>query len=230
MKNLILSLSLLASFSIITTSCNDTVSTKNTESAIETTSDAIKAKVDGENAVTFADGKYTINIEKSIINWTGKELSGESHNGTLNVYKGSIDVTDSQVQKGFVGADMQSLNCTDMSGRGKTRLESHLKSDDFFGTEQHPFAMIQLEAIKIKSKVSMGLGKMTIKDITHPIAFPMTLSKVNENIIAEGTLTFDRSMYDVKFRSGAFPDLFPDLGDNLIYDDVELTFHLEAAI
>ena len=36
-------------------------------------------------------------------------------------------------------------------------------------------------------------------------------------------LTFDRSKYDVKFRSGSF---FENLGDKLIYDDIELSVNL----
>ena len=46
----------------------------------------------------------------------------------------------------------------------------------------------------------------------------------------DASLTFDRSKHDVKFRSGAFPDLFPDLGDKLINDDIELDVHIVATM
>ena len=36
-------------------------------------------------------------------------------------------------------------------------------------------------------------------------------------------LIFDRSKYDVRFRSGSF---FENLGDKLIYDDIELSINL----
>ena len=36
--------------------------------------------------------------------------------------------------------DMNSIACTDLEGDSKGQLEGHLKSDDFFGVENHPTA------------------------------------------------------------------------------------------
>ena len=63
---------------------------------------------------------------------------------------------------------------------------------------------------------------LTIKDISHPVAFEM--SNTDEGWIAN--LVFDRSKYNVKFRSGTF---FENLGDKLIYDDIELTINLKTS-
>ena len=59
------------------------------------------------------------------------------------------------------------------------------------------------------------IGDLTIKDITHPITF--ILEPVGNSYIAD--LTFDRSDYNVQFRSGSF---FENLGDKLILDDIKL--------
>ena len=40
-------------------------------------------------------------------------------------------------------------------------------------------------------------------------------------------LIFDRSKYDVRFRSGSF---FENLGDKLIYDDIELSINLTTLL
>ena len=40
------------------------------------------------------------------------------------------------------------------------------------------------------------------------------------------SLVFDRSKYNVKFRSGTF---FENLGDKLIYDDIELEINLKTS-
>ena len=58
-------------------------------------------------------------------------------------------------------------------------------------------------------------GTLTIKNISHPINFTLDM----KDKIAETKLTFDRSKYDVRFRSGSF---FENLGDKLILDDIEL--------
>jgi hypothetical protein len=46
---------------------------------------------------------------------------------------------------------------------------------------------------------------------------------MNNQTIAEATLVFDRSKYDVKFGSQSF---FENLGDKLVYDDVDMTVKL----
>ena len=64
-------------------------------------------------------------------------------------------------------------------------------------------------------------GELTIKGITHPINFSITLNSENN---ATAMLVFDRSKYDVRFRSGSF---FDELGDKLILDNIKLEVALE---
>ena len=62
-------------------------------------------------------------------------------------------------------------------------------------------------------------GLLTIKDITHPITFDLSVN--GETLTTK--LVFDRSKYNVRFRSGSF---FENLGDKLILDDIELEVKL----
>ena len=48
----------------------------------------------------------------------------------------------------------------------------------------------------------------------------------NTEIGWTANLVFDRSKYNVKFRSGTF---FENLGDKLIYDDIELEINLKTS-
>ena len=64
-------------------------------------------------------------------------------------------------------------------------------------------------------------GCLTIKDISHPVLFEMA----NTEDGWTANLVFDRSKYNVKFRSGTF---FENLGDKLIYDDIELEINLKT--
>jgi polyisoprenoid-binding protein YceI len=191
--------------------------------------DAENEKTDTKGSNTaFSDGQYQINQELSTCNWVGTEITTETHTGTLNVYKGSVRVIDNRVSAGFIAMDMASLNVTDLSGRSKERLEGHLKSEDFFGVEKHPFSELKLESIKTKEGQSYAGGILVIRGINHPISFPVVAAQDGNQLTFDGDLTFDRSKYNVKFRSGSFPDLFPDLGDKLIKDDITLSFHIVA--
>ena len=64
-------------------------------------------------------------------------------------------------------------------------------------------------------------GQLTIKGVTHPINFSLTLNPENN---ASAILVFDRSKYDVRFRSGSF---FDELGDKLILDEIKLEVALD---
>ena len=108
------------------------------------------------------------------------------------------------------------------SESAQNRLENHLKSDDFFSVEAYPTAKISIsKSEKISDGKWLVLGDLTIKNFTHPIEFEMINSLEGWN----ASLVFDRSLYEVKFRSGTF---FEMLGDKMIYDDIELEINLKT--
>ena len=112
---------------------------------------------------------------------------------------------------------MTSISVDDISGGGKNRLESHLKDDDFFSVDK--FNNAELEILKKSEMIDNKYlvdADLTIKGITNPITFEMTQV---EDGSYRAILIFDRSKYNVQYRSGSF---FENLGDRLILDDVEL--------
>ena len=71
-------------------------------------------------------------------------------------------------------------------------------------------------------------GDLTIKGITKPVSFPVTVKTTANGAEATGTITVDRSKYDMKFRSKSFFDA-STLGDKMIYDDFTIDVKLVAA-
>ena len=167
-------------------------------------------------AALSLNSQVQLDIQKSNIKWTGKELTTKEHFGSLKLSKAQLDFDNDNITGGSFVVDMTTLDVQDLTGRGKERLEGHLRSDDFFSVDKHNQAKLTVNSSKKTSNISYELsGDLTIKDITHPIVFTLT-----EN--ARGytsNLTFDRSKYNVRFRSGTF---FQNLGDKLILDDIEL--------
>ena len=80
-------------------------------------------------SVAFAN---PIVVKSGTINWTGYKVTGQ-HSGTLALQSGTLNIQDGQLLGGEFVVDMNSLTVTDLEGKGKTNLEGHLKSDDFFG-------------------------------------------------------------------------------------------------
>ncbi len=166
--------------------------------------------------------KLTANTEQSNIRWYGEELTGKTHFGNLKFKSAMVDVQDGIVTSGSFTVDMTTLTVEDLSGGGKARLEGHLKSDDFFSVEKNNEAELKITQKGKASGNSQTLfGELTIKGIQHPVEFTMTMG---DNNMATAELTFDRSKYNVRFRSGSF---FENLGDKLILDDIRMEVSLQ---
>ena len=162
--------------------------------------------------------EYGIDLEKSKIKWTGKEITTSSHYGTLKFVEGEIKFQPEAVT-GKVVVDMEALSVDELTGGSKARLEGHLRSDDFFSVSSHKSSTIEVTSSKKNGDDFDIDGVLTIKGISHPISFVLSV----DNKVATSKLTFNRSKYDVRFRSGTF---FENLGDKLILDDIELDVEL----
>ena len=180
------------------------------------------------NAISsfIPEGSYTVNIDSSTIKWTGKEITTDSHYGTLGLKQGAVEVSSAGIVRGNVVVDMNSIRCLDMSGRGKTKLEGHLRSDDFFGVQSYPEAALSFTSLNAETSGKIHYtGDLTIKNITHPITFSGLIHQSENNYSATIHLSFDRTLYDVKYRSGKY---FENLGDKLILDDIDIVAEIAA--
>lgn len=160
-----------------------------------------------------------VDATKSTINWVGKKVTG-SHEGTINLKDGALVFKGAKLSGGMFNVDMTSLNTTDLEGKSKESLEGHLKSDDFFGTENFPTANLVFKKIADKGNGVYGItADLTIKGKTNPINFDITISENS----ATADLKVDRTKYNITYKSGNF---FTDLGDKAIYDDFLLKVKL----
>ena len=166
----------------------------------------------------FAESQK-VDVAKSSVKWLGKKVTGE-HTGTVSIKEGSLEVTKGKVTGGKVVIDMNSLVNTDIADAGMNgKLVGHLKGDDFFGVATFPTA----ELVITKVDGNNFSGNLTIKGITNPTSFTATASNDGKSTVYKGTITIDRSKYNVKYGSKSF---FDNLGDRVIYDEFTLDFNL----
>lgn len=164
-------------------------------------------------------GTQKVDTSKSSVKWLGKKVTGE-HFGAISVKEGSLEVNKDKVTGGKVVIDMASLTVEDIKDAGtNAKLVGHLKNDDFFGVATFPTA----ELVITKVEGTTFSGNLTIKGITNPTVFTATSSKEGKNTTYKGTLTIDRSKFNVKYGSKSF---FENLGDKVIYDEFTLDFSL----
>ena len=167
---------------------------------------------------TIEDGKKEVKIESSQVTWKGYKVTG-SHAGSIGLKQGSLDFKDGKLTGGEFIIDMTSIVNTDMEGEYKAKLEGHLKSDDFFSTQNHTAANLNITKVEGRDGKYSVTGDLTIKDITKSITFAM---KVSDNS-ANAKLKIDRTEFDIKYKSASF---FENLKDKAILDDFDLNVNL----
>jgi polyisoprenoid-binding protein YceI len=180
-------------------------------------------------ALVFANAQATepikgdqkdIKVSESTVVWKGHKVTG-SHEGTINLKSGHLEMENGKLTGGSFTVDMASIACTDLEGEYKGKLEGHLKSDDFFGTANHPTASFTMTQVAATGADTYEVtGDLTIKGKTHPISFVMT---VNGNK-AMAELKVDRTKYGIEYKSAS---IFSALGDKAIYDEFDLNVALQ---
>lgn len=168
-----------------------------------------------------------VNTSKSELTWVGKKVTGE-HTGKIALKEGTITMDGAKLTGGKFVADLTTITNTDLTDKEYNgKLIGHLKSDDFFAVEKHPNATFVVTKATPKSTgVYEVTGDLTIKGITKPVTFPVTVKTTATGAEATGKIVVDRSKYDIKYNSKSF---FENLGDKMINDDFTIDVKLVAS-
>ena len=179
-----------------------------------------------------ANDSLFVDIENSDIDWIGRKVTGE-HSGTLNLSDGFVIWNGKSITSGKLTFDMTSIQNTDIeSPEWKEKLEKHLMAEDFFFVDSFPHAILEIknhrQTIDDKSEnIDQIIADLTIRGITHEITFPLQISQANSRFSAEGIIEIDRTLFNIRYKSGKF---FDDLGDRMIYDDFTVQFSLQTKV
>lgn len=182
------------------------------------------------SAALMGQTTYQVDAKASKMIWTGRKLTGQ-HQGTVDVKSGSVGWSADGLADAEIVIDMASIAINDMDPEYSAQLRNHLNSVDFFNTAKYKTANFKSTGVEAIPNAAPGqpnfkvTGNLTIKDITRPVSFPVLAWKDKKGVRAAGTLVFDRTLYDIKYRSGQF---FDALGDKLIEDQVEIAFDVLA--
>lgn len=194
-------------------SCHGTVKEKNKNKASA-----------GSISLHVGDEKFVaIDTKESVVTWKGSSVEG-AHTGYIYISKGELMIENGQLMGGTVEVDMSTIEGDDH--RSDNNLIKHLKDADFFDVKKFPFSTIAITRVaSINVEDNEITGNLTIKGITHPVSFPAKV-EVNDGIVkASGKLVIDRTLWDVRYKSGKF---FDNLKDQAIADSIEFNIKIIA--
>ena len=171
---------------------------------------------------------FTVDKAASSIAWTGFKPTG-SHNGTIDLESGVLNVTDGKVVGGSFIIDMSTITVLDIPAddEGNAKLLGHLTDADFFDIEKYPSAAFTITEISEAEGKTMLSGNLTLKEVKNNVTFPVTISNEGGTItITSEAFSIDRTKWNVQYGSKS---IFEDLGDKFINDDIELKITVKAA-
>jgi len=184
-----------------------------------------------EDATAITAGTYTVDTTESEFMWAGQKpfIDGYVNSGTIALSEGVITVTDTTATGSFV-LDMNTLHVglTAQKPGSEGALEGHLKGSRWFDVATYPTATFSIIAVTPTDTdlVYTVTGDLTIKGVTHEISFPAEIYQDEDGLLyAEAKTEIDRTLWGITSGSGNF---FENLGDNLIADEVALSFFLVA--
>jgi len=184
----------------------------------EIADDAVKATMEGT--------MYKLDSTTSTIAWHATKVGGE-HRGTVKLQEGTIYVKDGKVTGGTFVINMNSIECVDLEGEWKDKLERHLKgleadnADDFFNVRKFPTAKFTIEKISPTTgdpqANSMVYGDLEIKGESRPASFKGMVGVEGDNLLLQAKqIVIDRTEFGVNYNS---KKIFPKLMDDIIDDN-----------
>ncbi|MBK7426752.1 MAG: YceI family protein [Saprospiraceae bacterium] len=187
-------------------------------------------KVESEDAAGEAatGGSETYTMETGVVFWNAGKPTGK-HNGTINMSQVELGVENGALVSGNFSVDMSTLVNADLTEEtGKSDLETHLKSADFFDVPNHPnatFVITNVEPATAAGVTHNVTGDLTIKGNTKSVTIPAEIVFEGDILrVKTPDFTINRTEWDLKYGSGTIGTL----QDKLIYDEVGLAINLTA--
>lgn len=182
--------------------------------------------------VVVDDGVYTIDVERSVVEWSGRNINNR-HHGRITLSAGEVVLKNGRPKSGHFVLDMKTITNVDLQDENwRDLLLRHLMSEDFFDVEHFPAVIFELRGAAEIAACTPGTpnmeiaGSLTIKETAHPLCFPAIVAVQEDGSIkAQASLNFDRTLWNVCYGSGK---LYERLGMHLVNDLVSVDLFIVA--
>jgi polyisoprenoid-binding protein YceI len=169
----------------------------------------------------------------STVGWMGSKID-DMHAGIFKLKTGSFIAKDSVIKSGEFSIDMKTMNCTNLTGEEKERLERHLMSADFFNVEKYEDARFEITSVEFLSD-SAKANTLKNKNANYMVSGNLLLKATSKNIKFPAQITFnynkctlladfkiDRTEWGLNYKGPNNP------ADWIINKEVNLTLNIEC--
>jgi len=154
--------------------------------------------------VAVQSGKATISPENSHLQFVcahRKADKPDPRTGTFTKFTGQAEVDSAAKSLKSLSVEIDTNSLSTEFGK----LTTHLKSQDFFDTREHPKA--SFKSTKITAGTKPGeytiTGDLTLHGVTKPVKAPATLSFSDSGFTLNSKFAIDRSEFGMNFGADA---------------------------
>lgn len=164
----------------------------------------------------LAPGTWTIDAVHSDITFAVRHLGVSKVRGSFTGFTGEITVAADGTPSVSATIDVASVNTRN------DQRDGHLRSADFFDTENHPTATYRSTAVRADGDDYIVDGELTLHGVTQPVALNLSLEGVGPGAQGGSVAGFEAS---AEINRG---DFGVNGGAGLVGEKVTLTFNIEA--
>ena len=168
-------------------------------------------------------GTWTVDAGHSNVAFSVRHLMVAKVRGRFTDFAGTITVAEDALQsKVDAVVKMASVN-TDDEGR-----DGHLRSDDFFATDQFPEMTLATTAISAKGSDYVLHANLTIKGVTRPVDFALEFDGVATDPWGNTKAGFTAEAEINRKEWGLEWNVALEAGGVLVGEKVKITLEIEA--
>ncbi|HEY9267414.1 MAG TPA: YceI family protein [Mycobacterium sp.] len=170
----------------------------------------------------LATGIWTIDPVHSSVGFSVRHLMVSKVRGVFETFSGAITVADDGTPSVSAEIAVDSINT-----RNEQR-DAHLKSADFFDTQNHPVATFASTAVRADGDHYVLDGHFTLRGITRPISLDLEFNGVNPGMGHGEVAGFEASVVLNRKDFGIDIDMPLETGGAVVGDKVTITLEIEA--
>jgi polyisoprenoid-binding protein YceI len=151
----------------------------------------------------LTDGSYNIDASKSYIRWSADYTNGAMEEGEILPTTGFVAVVSGSPALGEFNIDMSTIKPD-----SNIVLENYMKAEGVLNIDRYPYSRFTVTRVLPNPTVSTTTGKyivdgrLTIKDVTQAISFPITVSENGTRLTADSAFAINMAEWGVKSPVG----------------------------
>jgi len=153
----------------------------------------------------------------SKVGFVGSKVTG-SHEGTFERFRGTVRLAGAKAEGSSVEVEIE----TDSVKIEPEKLQTHLKSPDFFDTAKFPKATFKSTEIKAGgagSATHTVTGNLSLHGKEKAVSFPATINVSNAEVATKTEFSINRKDFDI---------VYPGMANDLIRDAVVIKLDIHA--